>query len=93
MNVAENGMQGKLSSLAYLEDWINSSLSTPIPAGESVFNLTFNLEQDFGVPGAFIIKNFHHTEFFLKNVTLEDVPGHGPIHFVCNSWVYPAEKC
>ncbi|CAI9102205.1 OLC1v1000437C1 [Oldenlandia corymbosa var. corymbosa] len=88
----ENGMQGKLSSPAYLEDWINSSLSTPIPAGESVFNLTFDLGEDIGVPGAFIIKNFHHTEFFLKTVTLEDVPGHGPIHFVCNSWVYPAEK-
>ncbi|MCE0481752.1 Arachidonate 5-lipoxygenase [Datura stramonium] len=46
----------------------------------------------FGVPGAFIIKNFHFYEFFLKSLTLEDVPNHGRIHFVCNSWVYPASK-
>ncbi|OMO61205.1 Lipoxygenase [Corchorus capsularis] len=25
-------------------------------------------------------------------VTLDDVPGHGRIHFVCNSWVYPAHR-
>ncbi|PQQ06498.1 putative linoleate 9S-lipoxygenase 5 isoform X2 [Prunus yedoensis var. nudiflora] len=28
----------------------------------------------------------------LHTVTLEDVPGEGRVHFVCNSWVYPAEK-
>ncbi|MCD7446599.1 Arachidonate 5-lipoxygenase [Datura stramonium] len=39
-----------------------------------------------------IIKNFHFYEFFLKSLTLEDVPNHGRIHFVCNSWVYPASK-
>ncbi|BBN69249.1 lipoxygenase 1 [Prunus dulcis] len=32
------------------------------------------------------------TEFFLKTITLEDVPREGRVHFVCNSWVYPAEK-
>ncbi|KAK7831226.1 putative linoleate 9s-lipoxygenase 5 [Quercus suber] len=30
--------------------------------------------------------------FYLKTVTLEDVPGHGRVHFVCNSWVYPAHR-
>lgn len=44
------------------------------------------------MPGAFLIKNFHHSEFYLKTLTLENVPGHGNIHFDCNSWVYPAEK-
>ncbi|KAK6911552.1 Lipoxygenase, C-terminal, partial [Dillenia turbinata] len=37
------------------------------------------------------MKNLHHSEFYLKSVTLEDVPGHGRIQFVCNSWVYPAK--
>ncbi|KAK4339634.1 hypothetical protein RND71_041096 [Anisodus tanguticus] len=49
-------------------------------------------DEEFGVPGAFIIKNSHFNELFLKSLTLEDVPNHGKIHFVCNSWVYPASK-
>ncbi|CAB4285327.1 unnamed protein product [Prunus armeniaca] len=28
----------------------------------------------------------------IGTLTLEDVPGEGQIHFVCNSWVYPADK-
>lgn len=65
-----------------------SACSTP---GELAFGLTHHLDQEIGVPGAFLIRNNHHIEFFLKTVTLEDIPGHGQIHFVCNSWVYPAE--
>ncbi|CAL9003385.1 unnamed protein product [Prunus brigantina] len=86
----EKGFQGKLGKPAYLEDWITTI--TPLTAGESAFNVTFDWEDEIGVPGAFLIINNHHTEFFLKTVTLEDVPGEGRVHFVCNSWVYPAEK-
>ncbi|XP_065863329.1 linoleate 9S-lipoxygenase 5-like isoform X2 [Euphorbia lathyris] len=45
-----------------------------------------------GEPGALMIRNHHHSQFYLKTVTLEDVPGHGRIHFVCNSWVYPTHR-
>jgi linoleate 9S-lipoxygenase len=38
---------------------------------------------------ALLIRNNHHSEFYLKTVTLEDVPGQGRVHFVCNSWIYP----
>ncbi|KAJ7972153.1 Lipoxygenase [Quillaja saponaria] len=31
-------------------------------------------------------------ETAFKTLTLEDVPGQGQIHFVCNSWVYPSKK-
>jgi len=31
------------------------------------------------------------SEFFLVSLTLEDIPNHGTIHFVCNSWVYNAK--
>ncbi|XP_008246453.2 PREDICTED: probable linoleate 9S-lipoxygenase 5 [Prunus mume] len=86
----EKGFQGKLGKPAYLEDWITTI--TPLTAGESAFKVTFDWEDEIGVPGAFLIINNHHTEFFLKTVTLEDVPGEGRVHFVCNSWVYPAEK-
>ncbi|XP_021817418.1 probable linoleate 9S-lipoxygenase 5 isoform X2 [Prunus avium] len=84
------GFQGKLGKPAYLEDWITTI--APLTAGESAFKVTFDWEDEIGVPGAFLIINNHHTEFFLKTVTLEDVPGEGRVHFVCNSWVYPAEK-
>ncbi|KAF5463411.1 hypothetical protein F2P56_019328 [Juglans regia] len=87
----ENGLQaGKLGKPAYLENWI--STIAPLIAGESSFKVTFDWDEDIGIPGAFLIRNDHHSEFYLKTLTLEDVPGHGRIHFVCNSWVYPTDK-
>ncbi|KAG5244847.1 linoleate lipoxygenase [Salix suchowensis] len=53
-----------------------------------------NLERwrEIGVPVAILIRNSHHSEFYLKTVTLEDVPGQGRFHFVCNSWIYPTKR-
>ncbi|CAK8544657.1 unnamed protein product [Lathyrus sativus] len=87
-----NGMRGKLGKPAYLEDWITTN--TSLTAGESTFKVTFDSDDvdDIGTPGAFLIKNNHHSEFYLKSLTLENVPGQGVIHFICNSWVYPAQK-
>ncbi|XP_049351541.1 linoleate 9S-lipoxygenase B isoform X2 [Solanum verrucosum] len=88
-SVNADGLVGKRSNPAYLESWLTHI--TPIIAGESTFSVTFDWDhKEFGVPGAFIIKNLHLNEFFLKSLTLEDVPNHGNIHFVCNSWVYPS---
>ena len=83
-------MQGKLGKTADLENWITTI--TPLIAGESAFKVTFDWDEEIGVPGAFIIRNNHDSEFYLKTLTLEDVPGQGRVHFVCNSWVYPANK-
>ncbi|KAF3975961.1 hypothetical protein CMV_000835 [Castanea mollissima] len=85
-----NGLQGRLGRPAYLENWITTI--TPLVAGESAFKVTFDWDNEIGVPGAFLIKNNHHSEFYLKSLTLEDVPGQGRVHFVCNSWVYPVDK-
>ncbi|VVA12680.1 PREDICTED: linoleate 9S-lipoxygenase [Prunus dulcis] len=85
----ENG-RGKVGKPAYLEDWVTTI--TPLTAGECTFEVTFDWDEEIGVPGAFIIRNDHHSEFYLKTLTLEDVPGEGRIHFVCNSWVYPAKN-
>ncbi|XP_027114627.1 probable linoleate 9S-lipoxygenase 5 [Coffea arabica] len=85
-----NALKGKLGTPAFLEKWITTL--TSLTAGESAFNVTFDWDEEVGAPGAFIIKNLHHNEFYLKTVTLEDVPGHERINFVCNSWVYPADK-
>ncbi|BBN69923.1 lipoxygenase 1 [Prunus dulcis] len=86
----EKGSPGKVGKPAYLENWITTI--TPLTAGDSAFDITFDWDEEIGVPGAFIIRNDHHSEFYLKTLTLEDVPGEGRIHFVCNSWVYPADK-
>ncbi|EEF45385.1 lipoxygenase, putative [Ricinus communis] len=83
-----NKLRGKLGKVAYLEKWVRSI--TPITAVDTVFNITFDWDESMGVPGAFIIRNHHHSQLYLKTVTLDDVPGHGRVHFVCNSWVYPA---
>ncbi|XP_061338052.1 probable linoleate 9S-lipoxygenase 5 [Gastrolobium bilobum] len=85
-----NGLKGKLGKPAYLEDWITTI--TSLTAGESAFRVTFDWDDEIGTPGAFLIKNNHHSEFYLRSLTLEDVPGQGVIRFVCNSWVYPSDK-
>ncbi|KAF9618796.1 hypothetical protein IFM89_002664 [Coptis chinensis] len=86
----ENGMEAKLGQPAYLEE-LNKKLSSTA-AGATIFKATFDWNEDIGIPGAFIIKNHHQSEFYLKSVTLEDFPGLGRIHFNCNSWIYPTKK-
>ncbi|XP_027107693.1 probable linoleate 9S-lipoxygenase 5 [Coffea arabica] len=90
VNVDQGTLKGKLGKAAYLEDWITTN--TFLAAGETAADITFDWDEDQGIPGAFIIKNNHPTQFYLKTLTLEEVPGHGRVHFVCNSWVYPAAK-
>ncbi|KAL5980903.1 hypothetical protein ACLOJK_028823 [Asimina triloba] len=87
----EKENRGKLGKVAYLKKW--TMTKTPLQAVESSFSVTFEWDEDgFGVPGAVIVKNLHHSQFFLKSLTLEDVPGAGRVHFDCNSWVYPASS-
>ncbi|KAG8097881.1 hypothetical protein GUJ93_ZPchr0013g37042 [Zizania palustris] len=87
-----NGNRGKLGAEASLEQWLTSLPS--VTTGESKFGVTFDWEvEKLGVPGAIVVKNHHSNEFFLKTVTLDAVPGRsGPVVFVANSWVYPADK-
>ncbi|XP_052194519.1 probable linoleate 9S-lipoxygenase 5 [Diospyros lotus] len=87
---AGKGLRGKLGKAACLEDWI-TTITLP-GHGDSAFDVAFDWEDEVGLPGAFLIRNLHHTEFYLKTLTLHDVPGHGRLHFVCNSWVYPAHR-
>lgn len=86
-----NGNRGKVGAEASLEQWLTSLPS--LTTGESKFGVTFEWEvEKLGVPGAIIVKNNHATEFFLKTITLDNVPGRGTVVFVANSWVYPASK-
>ncbi|KAM6545433.1 hypothetical protein CsatB_026169 [Cannabis sativa] len=86
----EHGDRGSHGNAAYLEKWITAN--TTITAKETCFSVFFDWEESMGIPGALMIKNNHHSQFFLKTITLKDVPGHGSVHFVCNSWVYPAHR-
>ncbi|KAL2337865.1 hypothetical protein Fmac_012311 [Flemingia macrophylla] len=54
------------------------------------FDIQFDWDESFGIPGAFYIKNSMQSEFFLVSVKLKGIPDHETIDFVCNSWVYNA---
>ncbi|VAI36457.1 unnamed protein product [Triticum turgidum subsp. durum] len=88
---SNNGNRGKVGAEASLEQWITSLPF--ITVGENKFSVNFDWAVDkLGVPGAIIVKNNHASEFFLKTITLDNVPGHGKVVFVANSWVYPQAK-
>ena len=88
---ADNGGRGKVGAEASLEQWITSLPF--ISVGENKFSVNFDWAVDkLGVPGAIIVKNNHAAEFFLKTITLDNVPGRGSIDFGANSWVYPQAK-
>ncbi|KAG4945141.1 hypothetical protein JHK87_041148 [Glycine soja] len=81
--------KGKVGKATNLRGQV--SLPT-LGAGEDAYDVHFEWDSDFGIPGAFYIKNFMQVEFYLKSLTLEDIPNHGTIHFVCNSWVYNSKS-
>ena len=88
---ADNGNRGKVGAEASLEQWLLNP--PPLLSGDNQFRVTFDWEvEKQGIPGAIIVKNNHASEFFLKTITLDDVPGHGTIVFVANSWIYPQYK-
>ncbi|KAK2995286.1 hypothetical protein RJ640_013495 [Escallonia rubra] len=79
-------LRGKLGKPAQLEGW--NSANTPLMSEYFTFSVTFDWDEEIGVPGAFLINNYDYDEFYLKTLTLEAVPGHGRLHFICNSWTY-----
>ncbi|KZV41889.1 putative linoleate 9S-lipoxygenase 5-like [Dorcoceras hygrometricum] len=83
-----NGGRGKLGKAAYLEKWV-----TKVTSLSAKFSISFHWDfETMGIPGAVIVKNYHYSQFYLKIVTLHDVPQQGTLHFVCNSWVYPTRR-
>ncbi|QCE09081.1 lipoxygenase [Vigna unguiculata] len=86
---ADGQGKGKVGTATKLRGQI--SLPT-LGAREEAYDVNIEWDSDFGIPGAFYIKNFMTNEFYLKSFTLEDIPNHGTIHFVCNSWVYNNTK-
>lgn len=72
-----------------MENWLTNF--TGLTPGDSAFKITFDWDENIGVPGAILIKNEHKNQFFLKSVTLDNIPDIGKIDFVCNSWIYPVK--
>ncbi|KAI4986362.1 hypothetical protein ZWY2020_018992 [Hordeum vulgare] len=89
---AGNASRGKVGEEANLEPCLVKKSLLGVSTGEQKFEVTFNWSMDLGVPGAIIVKNNDEKEFFLKTITLDDVPGHGAVVFIANSWVYPQAK-
>ncbi|KAL8253762.1 hypothetical protein R6Q59_031983 [Mikania micrantha] len=85
---SDGKLRGKLGKPAILEDGITTNLEIE----ELTYEVKFEWTEEMGLPGAVSVKNNHYSEFLLKTITLEDVPGHGQVHFVCNSWVYPSKR-
>ncbi|KAJ6401580.1 hypothetical protein OIU84_016889 [Salix udensis] len=56
-----------------------------------IYKIKIHVEPDFGIPGAFLMKNKHKNTFFLESVTLE-TQDNQIIYFDCRSWVYPFQK-
>lgn len=86
--VVANG-NGKLGERTYIEKHLPTFPT--LGARQEAFRVYFDYDANFGIPGAFYIKNYTQDEFFFVSLTLEDIPNHGTIHFDCNSWVYNAK--
>ncbi|KAL8524651.1 hypothetical protein ACS0TY_014305 [Phlomoides rotata] len=87
----DNLKKGKLGKEAHLENWV-SKFTSLNAENDASFDVSFNWDESVGLPGAFIVRNHHHSQFYLKSVTLHDVPGHGKVHFDCDSWIYPTHR-
>ncbi|KAJ7561174.1 hypothetical protein O6H91_03G017100 [Diphasiastrum complanatum] len=80
---------GKRSQEIAVENWFLAF--DGITVGDITYAISFTVDKDFGVPGAFIIRNNHVNEFYLKSVSLA-LPDQSTINFICDSWVYNVSK-
>ncbi|KAF4399360.1 hypothetical protein G4B88_022443 [Cannabis sativa] len=83
----------KKSKEAVLRDW---SKKVNVKAERVNYTAEFEVDSNFGIPGAITVTNKHQKEFFLEAITVEGLAC-GPVHFPCNSWVqskkdHPAKR-
>lgn len=73
-------MEPKLSNRAVL-DWLKDF---KVGAERSTYKVEFEIDSNFGLPGAITVTNKYDEEFFLESVSIE-----GVVDIACNSWVQP----
>ncbi|XP_054777140.1 lipoxygenase 3, chloroplastic-like isoform X2 [Prosopis cineraria] len=73
-------MEPKVSKNAVLECTKDVKVGNP----RTTYKVEFEIDSDFGLPGAITVVNKCEKEFFLENIVVE-----GIFHFPCNSWVQP----
>ncbi|XP_028752637.1 lipoxygenase 3, chloroplastic-like [Neltuma alba] len=73
-------MEPKVSKNAVLK-WMED---VKVGAPRTTYKVEFEVDSDFGLPGAITVVNKYEKEFFLENIVIE-----GILHFPCNSWVQP----
>ncbi|GLT64796.1 hypothetical protein SLA2020_372660 [Shorea laevis] len=81
---------GRISGRAFLR---RGKTKTEHKEKRTTYKLKFEVVPEFGIPGAFLIKNRWCHEFFLESATLHyKSPVQKRFHFDCRSWVYPFKK-
>ncbi|WOL02641.1 putative lipoxygenase 6 [Canna indica] len=74
------------SAATVIKDWYKKK---NVKGERVVYTAEFEVDADFGEPGAITVINRHQKEFFLESIVIQEEEGitRGPIHFSCNSWV------
>lgn len=78
-------MKPKLSNEAIL-DWskdLNLNLIF-LGAEKSSYEVKFEVDPKFGMPGAITVSNKYEEELYLDSINIE-----GVVHIACNSWIQP----
>ncbi len=85
---------GKLGKECEVLNW--NLVQDSLISEDVTYPVTLLVPKDFGTPGAFIVRNKHMNEFFLKSLSLtlpDNSSGNKTqVFFPCNSWVYNEKK-
>lgn len=73
-------MEPKLSNRVVLH-WLKQF---EVGTERSTYKVEFEIDSDFGLPGAINVTNKYNKEIFLEGFSIE-----GVVDIVCNSWVQP----
>ena len=84
--------KGKVGKETFMDGFVTSIPN--LGDTQNAFSIHFEWDlHHMGIPGAFYVKNNTQDEIFLVSLTLEgNILSHENTNFVCNSWVYNAEK-